>query len=140
MTLNYIQDETEILMPGQELFINIDLEEAYKIGLKERPKVTTIPKVTKIAYTPVINKPSQGNKSSTTTNTSSITATTSNTSSKIIRQWVFNKPIKNKFYAGQCTWGVAVITPEIFPYIDEYTQARPFGGNGNQWYENARAA
>jgi LysM repeat protein len=30
MTLNYVQDETEVLQDGQELFIPIDLEEAYK--------------------------------------------------------------------------------------------------------------
>jgi hypothetical protein len=35
---------------------------------------------------------------------------------------------------------VAATTPQIFPYINENTQARPFGGNAYQWYDNARAA
>lgn len=29
MTLNYIQDESEILFPDQEIFLNISLEDAY---------------------------------------------------------------------------------------------------------------
>jgi hypothetical protein len=31
MTLNYIQDETEILQDGQEIFIPINLETAYTV-------------------------------------------------------------------------------------------------------------
>jgi len=138
MTLNYIQDETEILIPGQELFLNIDLEESYKVWLKERPKIIEIPKVTKVAYTPTINKPSQSYTKPSTS--SSSTVTSKPTSSKIIRQRVFKKPIKNRFYAWHCTRGAAIITPEIFPYTDELTQVRPFGWNANQRYENARAA
>ncbi|NOZ45008.1 MAG: CHAP domain-containing protein [bacterium] len=137
MTLNYIQDETEILNPGQSVFLNIDLEEAYKIGLKKRPIVKIIPKVTKTAYTPTINKPKS---SSSRTKTSSTTTSSYHGHSKIIRQWVFKEPIKNRFYAGHCTWGAAIITPEIFPYVDKTTQVRPFGGNANQWYDNARNA
>jgi len=142
MTLNYIQDETEILNEGQDLFINVDLEQAYKIWLKERPKVEIVPKVTRVAYTPTISKPSSSSSSNMTVIGTEVNpGTTSYTStSTIIRQWVFKKPIKNRFYAGHCTWGVAVITPEIFPYIDEYTQARPFGGNGGDWGVNAKAA
>jgi len=144
MTLNYIQDETELLYQGQDLFINIDLEEAYKVGLKERPRVKTIPKVTTVAYKPVISsvqKPAVKNNTNTTSSSSEVSDDSSyQSNSTIIRQRVFNKPIKNRFYAGHCTWWVAIITPEIFPYIDEYTQARPFGGDWKQWYDNAAAA
>jgi surface antigen len=28
----------------------------------------------------------------------------------------------------------------IFPYTSETTQSRPFGGNANQWYNNAKKA
>jgi hypothetical protein len=31
MTLNYIQDETEIFSPDQEIFINITKEKAYEL-------------------------------------------------------------------------------------------------------------
>jgi LysM repeat protein len=31
MTLNYIQDESELLNPGQEIFINISQEKAYDL-------------------------------------------------------------------------------------------------------------
>ena len=37
MTLNYIQDESELFTPGQELFLNITKEKAYDLGLLERP-------------------------------------------------------------------------------------------------------
>ncbi len=140
MTLNYIQDETEILNPGQQLFINIDLEQAYKVGLKKRPIVKKIPKLTKVAYTPTIKKTSaKTNTKTSTSSTNSVTPTRS-THSKIIRQRVFKEPIKNRFYAGHCTWWAAIITPEIFPYTSEHVQVRPFGGNANQWYDNAARA
>jgi hypothetical protein len=31
MTLNYIQDESEIFSPGQEIFLNITTEKAYEL-------------------------------------------------------------------------------------------------------------
>jgi len=31
MTLNYVQDETEIFTPGQEIYINITKDKAYEI-------------------------------------------------------------------------------------------------------------
>lgn len=31
MTLNYVQDETEIFQPGQEIYINITKEKAYDL-------------------------------------------------------------------------------------------------------------
>jgi hypothetical protein len=56
MTLNYIQDESEQLSPGQEISINISQEKAYELALMERPKPEVIPEST-ITYKPVINKP-----------------------------------------------------------------------------------
>jgi hypothetical protein len=35
---------------------------------------------------------------------------------------------------------MAATTPQIFPYTSEHSQARPFGGNANQRYDNARNA
>lgn len=134
MTLNYIQDETEILQDWQEIFIPVDLEEAYDVGLMERPKPVYKPKTT-ITYKPTITKP----KSSVSYVVNS-QSYSSSASSRVLSTRVFNKNISNKFYAGHCTWYMAATTPQIFPYTSETTQARPFGGNANKRYDNARSA
>ena len=133
MTLNYIQDESEILQEWQEVFLPITLETAYNVWLMERPKPVYKPKTT-VTYTPTISKPVSTSKKSWVTNSNAYAW------SSILSTWIFNKNINNKFYAWHCTWYVAATTPQIFPYINENTQARPFGGNANQWYDNARAA
>jgi len=147
MTLNYIQDETEILYPGQTIFINIDMEDAYKLGLKERPKPKVIPKLAKTSYRPVIAKPSVWSSKRTRTTSSNwssskviVSSDKSKRRGKVIRKWFFNKPIKNRFAPWHCTWGMAIDTPTLFPYIDEMTQDRKFGWNANQWYANAKNA
>lgn len=141
MTLNYIQDETEILQTGQEIFIPINLETAYEVGLLERPKPVYRPKVS-IAYKPTITRPTSKNARRTTSsyvvNTSAPTTTYKRSS--ILSTRVFNKHISNRFYAGHCTWYMAVTTPQIFPYTSETTQARPFGGNANLRYDHAKDA
>lgn len=137
MTLNYIQDETELLYEGQELFLNVSKEQAYQANLLERPKPRPV-----VASRPTIVKKSSAKtttkKSSTNSNSTNEERTPGK--GKIISKWVFNKDIKNGFYAGHCTWYAAIITPEIFPYTDDNTQKRPFGGNANQWYDNAKDA
>jgi len=135
MSLNYIQDETEMLQEWQEVFLPITLETAYNVWLMERPKEIYKPKQT-VWYTPKITKTSATVSSSS----SSSSAGWWYSSSSILSSWVYNKNINNKFYAWHCTWYVAATTPQIFPYIDANTQARPFGWNANQWYDNARAA
>ena len=132
MTLNYIQDESEILQEWQEVFLPITLEKAYDVWLMERPKPVYKPKTT-VTYTPTITKP-------VTTTKKGASNGVSYAWSKILSTWIFNKNINNKFYAWHCTWYMAATTPQIFPYIDDHTQVRPFGGNANQWYDNARAA
>ena len=142
MTLNYVQDETEIFSPGQEVFINITKDKAYELGLLERPKPEIIPKST-ITYRPTINKSSKPT-TKTTKKLSTVTYTddTENTDVKgtIISKWTYTKKIKNGFAVGYCTWYAAIISPNIFPYINETTQDRPFGGNANQWCANAKKA
>lgn len=59
---------------------------------------------------------------------------------KILSKWVYNQDIKNGFYAGQCTWYVAVKTPEIFGPVVDGKQDRPFGGDARQRYSNAKKA
>ncbi|AHB40929.1 hypothetical protein P148_SR1C00001G0114 [candidate division SR1 bacterium RAAC1_SR1_1] len=134
MSLNYIQDESEMLYEEQDVFVNMTNEQAYDNGLLERPKPVVIIKP-KVSYKPVINKP-QGNNSRTTSSSS----TSTSKKSSIISQWVYKKDIKNGFYAGYCTWYAAIISPEIFPYIEENKQERPFGGNANQRCDNADKA
>lgn len=140
MTLNYIQDETEVLQDWQELFIPIDLEAAYDVGLLERPKPVYKPKVS-ITYKPTITKPTSTKNSNSTyvlNNNSNTTSTYSRSS--ILSTWVFKKNISNKFYAWHCTWYMAATTPQLFPYTSESTQDRPFWGNANQRYDNAKNA
>lgn len=136
MSLNYIQDETEMLQEWQEVFLPITLNTAYDVWLMERPKEVYKPKKS-VSYTPKITKTSAtvvNNKSNTSNNDWNYS------SSSVISSWVYNKNINNKFYAWYCTWYIAATTPQIFPYIDSNTQARPFGWNANQWYDNAKAA
>ncbi len=132
MSLNYIQDESEMLYQGQDVFINITNEVAYDNGLLERPKPVIKPVV---AYKPKINQPSVASSSASSTNVVLPAA-----KSNIISQFVFKKDIQNSFYAGYCTRYAAVISPEIFPYVSETKQERSFGWNANQRCENAKAA
>ncbi|HOQ79282.1 MAG TPA: LysM peptidoglycan-binding domain-containing protein [Candidatus Absconditabacterales bacterium] len=138
MSLNYIQDETEMLQDGQEIFVPITLEKAYDIGMMERPKPVYKPKTT-VTYKPTITKPTVSSYV-VSSRTPSVASIGDYSSSSILSSWVFNKNINNKFYAGHCTWYIAAITPQIFPYLDDTSQARPFGGNANQWYANAKSA
>lgn len=142
MSLNYLQDETEVLMAQQEIFINLDLEWAYQAGLLERPKPK--PVVVRKPATPVVQTASRTRTSNANVPAATISqpapARSSSSSSDIVAQWTFNKNISNGFYRGHCTWYAAIITPEIFPYVSETQQNRPFGGNANQWYDNARNA
>ena len=137
LTLNYLQDETELLMPWQEIFISISKDEAYKVWLLQKPKPVVKPKII-TNYKPVISK--QTTSKTLKPWTTSQEVVTKITKSEIISQRAFNKPIKNKFYAWYCTWYAAIIMPSIFPYIDENTQARPFGWNAVEWYDNAKKA
>ncbi len=135
MSLNYIQDETEMLQEWQEVFLPITLNTAYDVWLMERPKEVYKPKKS-VSYTPKITKTSAVVSSSS----SSSSSAWNYSHSTILSSRVYNKNINNKFYAWHCTWYIAATTPQIFPYIDANTQARPFGWNANQWYENAKAA
>ncbi len=139
MTLNYIQDETEMLYKDQEVFLNISQEAAYQANLLERPKPRPV-----VARRPTIVK---GSSNSTKKRSSSATmrsVTTNNDSGggkwSILSKWVFNQDIKNGFYAGQCTWYAAIKNPKIFGAIVDGKQDRPFGGNAKEWYANAKKA
>ena len=145
MTLNYLADQSELLSPGQEIFINISKEKAYSLGLLEKPKPEIIPQTT-ITYKPVINKPSQWGDNKPVKTPTKITLPsaddTVDTSSRssIISKWTYTKNITNGFARGQCTWYAAIISPNIFPYTDDKTQSREFGGNAGEWCTTAKAA
>ena len=80
----------------------------------------------------MINKPSQiGGKPTKPVKVAQAQATDDeedkpDTSSKIISKWTYTKNISNSFARGQCTWYAAIISPNIFPYVDEDTQTRTF--------------
>ncbi len=143
MTLNYIQDKTEILFPWQELFINISIEDAYNKWLVERPKPVI---VVKPQNRPTITKPMARTSSSSSSSSSSNASTQTNSNlssskkSSIISQRAYTKKISNKFYPWYCTWYAAIISPEIFPYVDETTQDRPFGWDAKERCANAKEA
>ena len=144
MTLNYVQDESEIFTPGQEVFLNISKEKAYDLWLLERPIPEIIPKTT-ITYRPVINK--SGNKPTTKiikkiTEISPDTSSDTNSEpiSNIISKRTYTKKIKNGFAVGYCTWYAAIISPNIFPYTDETTQSRTFGWDAKNRCANAKIA
>ncbi len=136
MTMNNIQDETEILQQGQELFLPISQERAYDIGLLTRPEPTPQP-IKK--YIPIIHKPSvKWNR--VIANNPVNNNPSASTKAKVSSKRVFNKKVSNGFAPWNCTRYVAAVMPQIFPYIDENTQSRPFGWNANAWYKNAKAA
>jgi hypothetical protein len=121
--------------------VNVDFEQAYQAGLLERPK----PKPVVVRRDPQPTPTAVRRRTSTADVPAAIisqpapTRSTSS-SSDIVAQWTFNKNISNGFYRGHCTRYAAIITPEIFPYVSETRQDRPFGGNANAWYDNARNA
>ncbi len=136
MSINYIQDESEILKAWNQIFVNVTKNKAYETWLLEKPIPVYVPKQT-TTYKPVITSPSTNSNVSTST-----WPTTSGPAVwwKILSKWTYNKDISNSFYRWHCTWYAAIISPEIFPYTSETTQKRSFGGNGNQWYANAKNA
>lgn len=146
MTLNYIQDETEILHEWQEVFINISIQKWREKLLLEperivpRPVVTQRPRVT----TARPSSSASANRSVTMSNPNNNTAAPANSSSNnawgIISRWTYNQRVNNGFYAGYCTWYAAIISPGIFWPVVDGQQNRPFGWNANQRYRNAQAA
>lgn len=145
MTLNYVQDESEIFSPGQEVFINITKEQAYQVWLLDRPEPVIIPKAS-IVYRPTINKAGKI-LPKTVKKTATIISADDEwdapiSKGKIISKLTYTKKVKNGFAVGYCTWYAAIMRPDIFKYTDEAktTQSRPFGGNANQWCAWAKGA
>ena len=141
MTLNYISDDSEMLYPGQEIFINVTEARAYDIGLLEKAQ-PVLPKDEVVKPKTTTTKKTTTTTTKTTTNNwwNTTTTTTSNTKARILKQWYYNPKITNGFAVGYCTWYAAIKSPNIFKYTSATKQERPFGGNAVNWYENARKA
>lgn len=140
MTINSIQDETEILQQWQELFLPISQERAYDIWLLTRPEPTPQP-IKK--YIPIIHKPVKWNNTianKPSNNWNNVNNIPSVSKAKISSKRVFNKKISNWFAPWNCTRYVAAVMPQMFPYVDDNTQSRPFGWNAKDRYKNAKAA
>ena len=43
---------------------------------------------------------------------------------RVINQWRIEPTVHNTFYAGYCTYGAALISPEFFPYLTPTQQQR----------------
>ncbi len=148
MSLNYIQDETEILYKWQEIFINISLQQGREKLLLEperivptpppRPVVAQRPTVTRSTTPATESRPTT--ISNPNTNTAAPASASSNAGWSIIARWTYNERVQNGFYAGYCTRYAAIISPGIFGPVVDGRQERPFGGNANQRYRNAQAA
>lgn len=143
MSLNYIQDQSEMLYKDQDVFINLTQEQAYNNWLLQRPVIIPQEK-----YKPVIvkasPKPAGAKKPASTIkktiNWVASSIVNSTKKSGIIAQWVYKKDIKNSFYPGYCTWYAAIKSPNIFPYSSDNKQERIFGWNAREWCANAKKA
>ena len=146
MTFNYISDDSEMLYPGQELFVNVSEKKAYEIWLLEKaqpvlPKDEVIKPKTQKKTGNTTKKWGTTQKSWSTWNDSWNTWNTWTTTSwKILSKYYYNPKVSNGFAVGYCTWYAAIQSPHIFKYTDANTQSRPFGGNAVNWYANAKAA
>lgn len=138
MTLNGIADESEILYKDQEIFLNISNQKSYEVGLFPKPKP-------KIVAPKKYKKPVVITRRPSTTYSASVnpwvTKPVSHPSRKILSKWTFNKKVSNGFYAGHCTWYMALTTPQIFTCKNSTcsVQKRPFRWNAKDWYKNAAA-
>jgi hypothetical protein len=100
MTMNSLQDETEILQKDQELFLPISQERAYDIGLLIKPE--PVPEPIK-KYIPTIHKPSNKpgkiivKNPTNNSNNSPSTDTSPVTKAKVSSKRVFNKKVSNGF-------------------------------------------
>ncbi|MEI8252498.1 MAG: hypothetical protein WCG25_01810 [bacterium] len=93
--MNSLQDETEILQQGQELFLPISQERAYDIGLLTRPEPTPQP-INK--YIPTIHKPTNKPNKIIANNTSNDSNNIPSVSkAKVSSKRVFNKKVSNGF-------------------------------------------
>lgn len=55
----------------------------------------------------------------------------------IISVWSLDMDVENSFAKWYCTYGAARVSPEFFPFIDEKTQQRTWGGNAVDRCKNA---
>ena len=134
ITLNYFSDESEVLYPGQEIFVNVSEQRAYEIGLLQREQ-PELPK-DEVPVTKKKQSVKVWNKTRVSAGVSYVwvsqTATTS--SNKWQKQWYFNKRLSNGFAPGYCTWYAAHVSPWMY----DANGARLFGGNAKDWYANAQ--
>lgn len=139
--LNYISDANQKINKWDEIFLPIVREEAIKLWLiketkddkdfkdfiKEndeiqKKKLSNIkPSITKPTITKPIIKPN-------------IVKSTK----KVWSIWKLSQKWRQSFgfALGNCTWYAAQMRPDIFIP----GKGRPFGGNGRQWYTNAKSA
>ena len=140
MTFNYISDDSEMLYPGQELFINVTEQRAMDLGLVEKPQ-PKLPKdeVLKPKYV-APKKTSNGGVKPLISASFEVPNVAVVKKSRIIKQWYHNPKVSNGFAVGYCTWYAAMQAPSIFKYTSDSKQERAFGGNAKNWYANAKAA
>jgi len=158
MTLNYVTNEETIIREGTEVFLPITIEKAYELGIEEKPKPIPQPQIIPNRQV-VTTKTKPSTHSSTSSKQQTAVVKQQVDTSKLTTQQVDNAQqswpyawlieakrrdssayVSNGFYAWFCTYWVAKNRPDIFPYVSETVQERPFGGNARQWINNASNA
>lgn len=126
--LNAIQNDHDILLKDDQIFVPLTLDEWKKLWLII-PEPEPIPEPVTTISTPKPAKPST--KVSTKT-------TTKKTNQSVWWVWRVSQSRASCFWfvPWQCTCYAAQKRPDIF----KSWQARPFGGNAKNWYNNAKAA
>jgi surface antigen len=155
MTLNYVIQEDAPIYEWDELFLPVTLEKAYALWLEERPKPTPTPVARPQSVVAQASAPQPASVQAAVPITADKPATQiaapAPTTAAKPAGWPYagqvvatrrdgSTRVSNGFYAGFCTYWAAKKRPDIFPYISDTAQSRPFGGNARAWLANASAA
>lgn len=140
--LNSFQDSNQLLFEWDEIFLPVTNSEAMKKGLIAKPIYRPAPPVVQVVQqapraTPTISNPSAGALDTTLT---PLWDRPSPTNGTVVASWSYNADINNGFARGHCTWYAAIKRQDIFPFIEDGRQDRPFRGDARAWFSNAQAA
>lgn len=135
ITLNYFSDESEVLYPGQEIFINVTEQKAYQLGLLQKEQPVLPKDEIPVKKKPKIKKSTTIRSSGAAINRTANQTTVTTSTNKWQKQWYYNKRVSNGFAPGYCTWYAAIQSPWMF----DSNGQRLFGGNARNWYANAQS-
>lgn len=114
MTLNYISDKSEMLFPGQEIFINITEQRAFDVGLFEKAQPVLPKDVVPVKKATPVKKTTSTSTTKTTSTATAQPVVTTSSKANIEKQRYFNPKVSNTFAPGNCTWYAAYKSPWMF--------------------------